>query len=252
MATCPYCDGRLSPEDIDQGRCSHCHAAFFSEADLEGIDTKSHTAQTLDSASPSSVPVEDSLEKSPAPQQPGSIEPPAGSPERAAPLTIDSLHKDQTIDSVIMPPHTGQEPPAGAGTLRDGTGTVDSGSGVPTLLEDEPGGGTCAGADTGQTRTLFPEYPPGQPDAAKPGLARPPSVRRTLTTSQRRSRRSGGARTSPTRPPGPRSSRNLRRSSRNPIWSFNRASSAGPGWRRAGGPITICFAGWVKAAWASC
>lgn len=178
MATCPYCDGRLSPEDIDQGRCSNCHAAFFSEADLEGIDTESHTAQTLESASESSMPVEDSPEKSPAPQQPGSIEPPDGSPERAVPLTIDGLHKDQTIDSVIAPPSTGQKPPAGAGTLRGGTGTVDSGSSVPTFLENELSGGTWAGADVGQTRTLFPEYPPGPPDVVKPGHT-PPTIRET-------------------------------------------------------------------------
>ena len=162
MATCPYCDGRMSPQDIDQGRCSHCGAAFFPDAELEGVDTASHTAQTRDSADRSSMPVEPS-------EKQDALDPRAELPAKNIPLTIDSLHKDQTIDSVAMPPDALQTPPTESCKSREVTGTLDSGSGAPTLPEDKPGERTYAGVR--HTQTLVSEHEPGQSGEAIPGLA---------------------------------------------------------------------------------
>jgi len=208
MATCPYCDTRLSQHDIDAGRCSQCKAAFFPDADPADVDTASHTAQTLDSADHPHVPAAES-EKTSHPDAP------PATPDVKAPVTIDGLHKDRTVDSTMIPPAlqtlptgSGESPSAtktldsgaaaktldsgGAAKTLDSGGaaktldsgaaaktldsgaaakTLDSGQSAPTLHEDKPGERTYA--DMRHTRTLVSEHESTQLNQATPGQALP-------------------------------------------------------------------------------
>jgi len=175
MAKCPFCDGRLSQPDIDQGRCGHCNAAFFPDAESQGAGAMSGAGQTLDSTDRSSMSagqprpqgvldLRDTRTLDSAAPQPASAKPPHGPPAEvretvptldgagAIPsllgedgaLTADSPRTDQTLDSAGSSGPSA-EPCAGSFLLGGAAQTLDSGGG-PALPEDKPGAGTRGSA----------------------------------------------------------------------------------------------------------
>ena len=105
MAKCPFCDGKLSPEDLDRGRCAHCHAQFFPDAAPEKTVNQNHE-KTLDFAD--------------------------------LPLTVAGPHDEQgasdfratrTMDGVSGAPPSAEQSAPGLAESPGATQTFDSGGG---------------------------------------------------------------------------------------------------------------------------